>query len=65
MLTRCNNLHIINLLREDGTLTESKEKVADIMVAYFQNLYRQSSHYAPLNLTDIAPFIDKRLERDQ
>jgi len=35
------------------------------MVSYFQNLISQSAHLAPLRLEEVAPFIDKCLERDQ
>ncbi|XP_052201561.1 uncharacterized protein LOC127807600 [Diospyros lotus] len=65
MLSRRNNHRIMNLLREDGNLTKSKDEVADVLVSYFQNLYRPSSRNSPLSPTDVAPFIDKRLDHDQ
>ncbi|XP_052199142.1 uncharacterized protein LOC127806110 [Diospyros lotus] len=65
MLARRNNHRIMNLIREDGTLTESKAEVANVLVFYFHNLYRPSSWNSPLNPIDVAPFIDKRLDQDQ
>ncbi|XP_052195956.1 uncharacterized protein LOC127803609 [Diospyros lotus] len=65
MLANRNNHPIMNLLREDGTLTESKDEVADVLVSYFQNLYKPSSWNSPLSPIEVAPFIDKRLNQDQ
>ncbi|XP_052177673.1 uncharacterized protein LOC127791740 [Diospyros lotus] len=65
MLAKRNNHRIMNLLREDGTLTESKDEVVDILVSYFQNLYRPSPRNSPLSPIAVAPFIDKRLTQDQ
>ncbi|XP_052181660.1 uncharacterized protein LOC127794528 [Diospyros lotus] len=65
MLARRNNHRIMNLLRDDGTLTDSKDEVANVLVSYFHNLYGQRSRSSPLNPSDVAPFIDKHLEQNQ
>jgi len=62
MLARSNYHHVLNLKREDGTLTESKEEVTDVLVSYFNNLFGQSTRHSPLNSINVAPFIDKHLD---